>query len=252
MGQATTYLIHYSNRKGGCTMGNIIRFNKINQKEEDKTMEARKDFENLIKHLTKKPGESVQNLTPKQATEIAHEILDISKCLGYNYRGETPIEPIIEAFGLKVFGVSKLRKKISGVIYVHGTTEKCLYYDKVIATDKNEPFEHQRFVAAHELGHYLFDCLGNPKYRNKNHLFMETYPKNNHCSEKEIRADRFAAELLMPRELFMKQYIDACCDKRYNPDGSQIFVIEYLARYFKVKKSSIIKRIGEVLCDDND
>ena len=54
MGQATTYLIHYSNRKGGCTMGNIIRFNKINQKEEDKTMEARKDFENLIKHLTKK------------------------------------------------------------------------------------------------------------------------------------------------------------------------------------------------------
>lgn len=60
-------------------MGNIIRFNKINQKEEDKTMEARKDFENLIKRLTKKPGESLQNLTPKQATEIAHEILDISK-----------------------------------------------------------------------------------------------------------------------------------------------------------------------------
>lgn len=234
-------------------MGNIIRFNKIKiQKEKDKTMEVRKNFEDLIQRLTKKPGEPLEKITPKQAAEIAHEILDISKSLGYNYRGETPIEPILEAFGLKVFGVSKLGKKTSGVIYVHGTTKECLGYDKVIATDRNEPFEHQRFVAAHELGHYLFDCLGNPKYYDKNHLFTETYPKNNHYSEKEIRADRFAAELLMPRDLFMKQYIDACCDKKYNPDGNQIFVIEYLAKYFKVKKSSIIKRIGEVLCDDND
>ena len=106
-----------------------------------------------------------------------------------------------------------------------------------------------RFVAAHELGHYLFDCLGNPKYRDANCLFTETYPKNNHNSEKEIRADRFAAELLMPHDLFKKQYINARDDKKYNPFGSQAFIIEYLAKYFRVKKSSVIKRIGEVFFD---
>lgn len=58
-----------------------------------------------------------------------------------------------------------------------------------------------------------------------------------------------AAELLMPHDLFKTQYISACDDKKYNPFGSQAFVVKYLAKYFRVKQSSVIKRIGEVFFD---
>ena len=50
---------------------------------------------------------------------------------------------------------------------------------------------------------------GSPEFKNPNLLFSKTYPKINHSSDEEIRADRFAAELLMPSELFLRKYIKA-------------------------------------------
>lgn len=45
------------------------------------------------------------------------------------------------------------------------------------------------------------------------------YPKENHESEIEIRANQFAAELLMPRELFLEQdKIAATCDENKEGD----------------------------------
>ena len=225
-------------------MQNVIQLNSNRKIKKETKM----SFTKLQKSLGAK-GNKKNIYTPKRASEIADKILEASKDLGYENIGETPIESIIKAFGLKVFGVSKINGNSSGVIYVGGTTNQCYGNDKVIFTDKNEPFEHQRFVAAHELGHYLFDCLGDPQYQNPNILFSETYPKCDHDSEKEIIADRFAAELLMPHELFKKQYISARDDKKYNPTGSQAFIIDYLSKYFKVKETSVIKRIGEVFYD---
>ena len=74
-------------------------------------------------------------------------------------------------------------------------------------------------------------------------LFSKTYPKINHSSDEEIRADRFAAELLMPSELFLRKYIKAMEASDFNKK----YIVSYLATFFKTKKSSIIKRIDEVI-----
>ena len=51
------------------------------------------------------------------------------------------------------------------------------------------------------------DYIGNPDYDDKSILFSKIYPKINHDSPEEIRADRFAAELLMPKKVFLAEYV---------------------------------------------
>lgn len=63
---------------------------------------------------------------------------------------------------------------------------------------------------AHELAYYLIDYLGNTEYSdNPGRLFSMTYPKLNHESSMEERADRFAAELLLPVRPFLEQFFYA-------------------------------------------
>lgn len=253
---STCHICYTGNVKGGDTMGKLIQFDKARfftkgrntMAETLLELQELQRFQELANTLTA-TDEKKRTYTVKEAVDIADKILDIAICLGYNYHRETPIEQILEKFGLWVCGKSKIDDNASGVIYVGGTTEECYGHDKVIFTDNTEPFGHQRFIAAHELAHYLLDCLGDPKYRNDRYLFKETYPKNNHNSDKEIIADRFAAELLMPHDLFREQYFDALNDTKYNPNRSYAFVVMYLAKYFNVKKSCIVKRIGEVMYD---
>ena len=156
---------------------------------------------------------------------------------------------------MEVYRTKELEKlypqdNVSGVIYINGRTQEIYHIDKIIFTNSFDPIEHQRFVMAHELGHYLFDYLCSSRYVDNEDFFEETYKKGeyNHNILKEKIADRFAAELLMPTDLFIEQYRYASC---VDLDNSEIFrtyfIKEYLARFFNVKRSSIEKRIQEVL-----
>ena len=78
-------------------------------------------------------------------------------------------------------------------------------------------------------------CLGQ-------YLVRRAYLKINHDSIEEKRADRFAAELLMPKKIFLSQYIKAMKKSNYNDD----YTITYLSELFKVKESCIKRRIQEV------
>ena len=86
------------------------------------------------------------------------------------------------------------------------------------------------------------DYIGNDEYSDGKILFSRAYQKVNHDTEQELRADRFAAELLMPKDTFLKKYVAAL--KRYNYDID--VVVFYLAKLFGVKKSCILRRIDEV------
>lgn len=199
------------------------------RKKEDK----KEMFNKLIEELKTSRNDDVTRIARKILAELENE--------GYYNRMSTPIFRIIEEFGIKLYVTSFLDEGISGVIYANGTTKDGFGFDKVILMDEDEQLEHRRFVAAHELGHYLFDCLCEEKYDNKNILFCETYPKCNHESDKETRADLFAAELLMPEILFVEKYDDVM-DKTKDIK----FTIDFLSKYFKTKPSSIKKRIREV------
>ncbi len=129
----------------------------------------------------------------------------------------------------------------SGDININGETKQKYGHDKVILVNKNEELYHQRFVVAHELAHYLFDFLGNSTYEDINILFADTYEKDKHETPQEKRANTFAAEIMMPKDLFIMQYNVA-----RREENNHMFIVMYLSRYFETSVESIEKRIKEV------
>lgn len=174
---------------------------------------------------------------------IAEEILGI---YSEEVFAATPIIRIIQNFDFMIYNsdLSNLQDgRISGVMEVNGRTKELYGADKVIITNCIDPIEQQRFVAAHELGHYIMDCLGDPQYLNLNHLYRETYRSGEKINKKERRADQFAAELLMPKKKFVYRYMVAV----NQCNGNKEETYKYLSEYFQVKIESVEKRIQEIL-----
>lgn len=149
----------------------------------------------------------------------------------YTYRGATPIVKIVKDFEFEVYKTG-MKSKLSGRINVSNS-------EKLILVNKAEELFHQRFVIAHELAHYLFDYLGREGIYAEG--YSDTYCKDSHESSEEQRTNRFAAELLMPRKLFLKQYQIAL-----SVDSNMLFIEKYLSEFFETTHESIRKRIQEV------
>ena len=88
----------------------------------------------------------------------------------------------------------------------------------------------RRFTVAHELGHY---CL-HKDFLDSNGMILERSTRSFVIRDKEIEADSFAAELLMPRIHFIKIH-----EKLKNIDS--------LSQYFLVSKLAIEMRIKTLL-----
>lgn len=100
--------------------------------------------------------------------------------------------------------------------------------DKEICVNATECPERQRFTIAHELGHY---CLGHgSSFRDTNNpQWVQQYDP-----QKELFADQFAADLLMPA-LAMKAVIDIRGEK--NPVKlREMFRVSSSAMYVRLKK----------------
>ena len=193
-------------------------------------------YKQLVVELQNNPG---NKFNINDAEKLAERVLTIA---GHEV-GTTPIIDIAKKFGFTTFVERNMPEDISGNIFVGGTTRDVYGTDKVIVVGEQEEYAHQRFIVAHELAHYLMDYLGGEDSTNPGILFSKTYPKHNHHSTEEIRADRFAAELLMPTKLFYRQYLKAMEASDYNIR----YTISYLSNYFKTKKTSIERRIDEVI-----
>ena len=211
----------------------IITFTGKHTKERESAM-----YKELIADLE---NGTTRARTVSDAESLADKVLSIGGYMGIS--GPIPIVKIAKEFGITTFKERNMPVDVAGNIFVGGTTEEIYHTDKVIVVGDGEEYFHQRFIIAHELAHYLMDYLGNSDYRDKRLLFSKTYPKQHHNSDEEIRADRFAAELLMPKVAFLKEYVYA--DRKSN--GNDIYVLTYLSTLFKTKKSSIERRIIEVL-----
>ncbi len=195
-------------------------------------------YEELVRRLESAPA---AKCTIQDAENLADEVLKTFGCTDNDTL--IPIVKIANAFHFKTYKISNLPEDISGSIFIGGTTEQIYKADKVIIVGDTEPLPHQRFIVAHELAHYLLDYIGNEKFKNHNILFQRTYPKVNHNSPEEIRADRFAAELLMPKKVFLAEYTKVM----ELTDYEKAYAIPYLSKIFGVKETSISRRIQEVI-----
>ena len=213
-------------------MNKIIRFTNYEWKRDDIMK-----FEDLIKDLKEK-NENDYKYDLKEISKIANKILEDTEY--YSGRGATPIVKIAKDFDFKTYKET-LKNGKSGDIHINGDTKEKYGHDKIILVNKKDELFHQRFVIAHELAHYLFEFLGNKEYKDNNTIFVDTYQKNQHETLQEKRANAFAAEIMMPKDLFVKQYYIA---KREN--NNRMFILMYLSRFFETSIDSIEKRILEV------
>jgi Zn-dependent peptidase ImmA (M78 family) len=90
----------------------------------------------------------------------------------------------------------KLQDDLSGFAYQkHGT--------RLIGVNSEEPYFRQRFTIAHELGHLFLHKQKSVNYDQGIMLMRDSHSREG-TDVKEIEANRFAAELLMPEEQIRK------------------------------------------------
>lgn len=180
--------------------------------------------------------EEIQNRNQKNPykvadmPEVAQKILDE---LGIR---EIPIPIVAIMRSLKFQVVSAdLENSISGLIGIDEDLIKNFNSNKVIAVNRRDNVGHQRFTMAHELAHYLFDFDVS-----QNITYYNAYNTEEVDSKEESRANFFAANLLMPRDLFQKEFY------KVKIENNLYDTVEKLAEIFQVSGEAIRRRISEL------
>ena len=91
---------------------------------------------------------------------------------------------------------------------------------------KTDGLQRQRFTLAHELGHHFIFGIAKDQGRR-------------YSPEEEIRCDRFAAALLMPKKAFVEAYNDQQL-------SSRVTAVRSLADRFDVSLQATIRRLNEL------
>lgn len=108
----------------------------------------------------------------------------------------------------------------------------------IITIDSDADPRRQRFSIGHELGHWVNDRGKNLSYQCSD-ADMRQYssPKSDFKKQKEVRANRFSAQLLMPNYIFGRYLAD------HEITGE---TVDYLSNIFNVSRTSTSIRLVEL------
>lgn len=188
-----------------------------------------KMFEKIVHEIKNKR----ENGYEYQLADMGYICDRILQELNVDEKQSVPIVEIAKRMGFKIYQ-RELEPELSGFIAVDDAIKEKLGSDKAIFVNINDELGHQRFVIAHELAHYLFDY----DVKKDKGEYYNTYFKNSHKSFMEMRANKFAANLLMPREWFLNEL--------RNIDAVSMDTIKKLQDRFEVQEKAIFKRVLEV------
>lgn len=158
----------------------------------------------------------------------------------YNLKLDKRKVPIIELakiMGFKIYTAKFKDRNLSGTIGISKKLVNRYKSDKVIILNNQDTDEHILFTLCHELAHYIYD------YESNDHNeYSNTYRTNEAINAKEMRANRFAASLLMPKESFKEAYSELS----NNIDDKNI-IVQGLSDAFNAPKTAVRIRMKEVL-----
>lgn len=189
--------------------------------------------------MQKKRG--VGNMNEKLIEEIRNmpshieKVSDITKKIIQDLKSQEfpiPIVKIMKELNFLV-GTQELEDNLSGYIVIDNVVEKKFGKDRLICVNSKDSLGHQRFTIAHELAHFIFDY----KPTENNLEYYNTYKTDDEDDEIERRANKFAANLLMPEDEFKRKY-----NELKNDDEKYIKLVEY----FEVSRRAIDRRIVEL------
>lgn len=158
----------------------------------------------------------------------------------YNLKLDKRKVPIIElakTMGFKIYTAKFKDRNLSGTIGISKKLVNRYKSDKVIILNNQDTDEHILFTLCHELAHYIYDYESNA-----HNEYSNTYRTNEAINAKEMRANRFAASLLMPKESFKEAYSELS----NNIDDKNI-IVQGLSDAFNAPKTAVRIRMKEVL-----
>lgn len=161
-------------------------------------------------------------------SELFLAVVEARKVLEEHKLNQLPIdvEYLCESLGIRVQYVDfssiedKVDKEISGAIQKRGETY-------TILVNEDDPDVRARFTIAHELGHYFLHVKDDPRQ------IVTSFRRDR--SPRETAANKFAAELLMPKALIKREY-----SKMVIP------VSDTLAKKFNVSKPAMRNRLDDL------
>jgi Zn-dependent peptidase ImmA (M78 family) len=142
------------------------------------------------------------------------------------------VSRVAQHYGLGIH-LQELEDAVSGMLVIRDS-------HAVIGVNQNHHPNRQRFTIAHEIGHYLLHADQARVFIENLDLYRDELSSNG-TSAREIEANAFAAELLMPtfalRKLVKGQLIDAYFDEH---------IIRRLAAKFGVSTQAITVKLSRL------
>lgn len=180
-------------------------------------------FTQIVKDIHKErstitPREAAERIFEKSSKEIPVKIVGIT-----------------QKMAIEVLVADSLPNDDSGIIGIDKRLESRFSSDKVVVLNKNMKPGKQRFVLAHEIGHYLLEFDGDSKK-----TYYNNYNRSN-ITEIEKKANEFAACLLMPESQFVENYNTLVGNR-----NSFYEITKELCKRFGVTEKSILKRFDEL------
>lgn len=170
-------------------------------------------------NLSKSPFESIKKIVSTLRRELKQQ--------------QPPINLFLMVEELGVIVVPTYLEKVAAVVFYSSKTDRV---PPRILVNCNQPVDRQRFSIGHELAH-LF--LHNKEEAPHPHYFKRQFDK------KEIDADMFSAELLMPREL-LQQSIEQIKNKPSLEEVvfllSWLYQVSFLAMSTRLYNLNLITR----------
>lgn len=147
-----------------------------------------------------------------------------------------PVIDIAKSFGFNIYSVNFKDDRVAGIMADSDTPLKAFENNKrIIAINAKDYLERKYFTIAHEIGHFVLHC-------NKEQNFFERYMHGldrNQREDVENAANAFAAELLMPAQMFI-DFI------KNNSGLTRNELIEEIRRTFIVSPKAIERRLDEL------
>ena len=148
------------------------------------------------------------------------------------------VEKIARNMGLKII-VDDLGKNVTGVLFIKNG-QGVIGYNP----DENTSNVRKRFTIAHELGHYILHRLDNNIFVDKKEfkaVFRRDHNSTTGEHKQEREANAFAAALLMPEHLLIKEI-----NKKSFDLGGDNDIINTLASKFEVSTQAMAYRIANL------
>lgn len=137
--------------------------------------------------------------------------------------------------------MQELPSTVCGYIMISGELREDFNTDRIISVNEMESAKRRRFTVAHELGHFLF--YFDPS---RSIEFYNAFETDGKTSPEEDACNRFAAELLMPEDIFCAAYDRA---KAIYKDAADAYynIVHYLSEEFLVPPKAVDWRISKEL-----